>query len=155
MHIIQVKQKEEIAFLENRVNCYRQLETILKDKIKLLETKVRAYFNSCKEAKEYFNRAAVNKSCGIGFGYNEADGMLGINTPNPVSTEERGIPHILKDVPKPLFKESIPEPLNDNSIVIAEEIRTEDILDGNDPTMTCAPKRKSKFVKSTTTNLGT
>ena len=41
VHINQDKLKEEVAFLENRVNCYRQLEINLKEIITGLETKVR------------------------------------------------------------------------------------------------------------------
>ncbi|KAL8115144.1 hypothetical protein AgCh_021826 [Apium graveolens] len=39
VHINQDKLKEQVSFLENRVDCYRKLETILKDKITGLETK--------------------------------------------------------------------------------------------------------------------
>ena len=77
--------------------------------------------------KEIFNKQAIKQTVGIGFGYNEAVGMLGINTPNKVCAKDRGIPHVLKDVKNPLFKESIAEPLNESSIVIQEELRTEDL----------------------------
>ena len=98
MHDNQDELTKKVAFLENRVNCYKQLETILKDKITELETKVRDYYNSCKMAKEIFNKQAIKQTIGIRFGYNEAVGMLGINTPNKVCAKDRGIPHVLKDV---------------------------------------------------------
>ena len=40
VHINQDKLKKEVAFLENRVNCYKQLEINLKEIITGLETKV-------------------------------------------------------------------------------------------------------------------
>ena len=131
MHVNQDALSTQVAFLENRVNCHKQIEINLKETIKGLESKVNAYYNSCKTAKEFFNKQAVNQTVGIGFDYNEAIGELGINTPNRVSAEERGIPHVLKGVKKPLFKESIAEPLNEVSILIREEIRVEDIASGN------------------------
>ena len=72
-----------------------------------------------------------------------------INTPNRVSAEERGIPHVLKGVKKPLFKESIAEPLNEVSILIREEIRVEVIASGNvQDNVTSSKDIKSKNVYS-------
>lgn len=155
VHINQDKLKEEVAFLENRVNCYRQLETILKDKITSLETKVRGYYNSCVTAKEIFNRQAVNKTVGIGFDYNESIGELSINTPDLVSAEERGIPQVLKDVSKPLFKKSIGEPFDPTSVLIKEELRAEDIANESVAPNKCVPKEKVKVVQTTKADLDT
>ena len=55
VHIIQDKQKEEIAILENRVDVYRRLEINLRKLVTELETKVRGYYNSSVKAKELFN----------------------------------------------------------------------------------------------------
>ena len=107
VHINQDKLKEEVAFLENRVNCYKQLEINLKGIITELETKVRGYYNSSVKAKEIFNQQAISQTVGIGYDYNEAIGKLSINSPNRVSAKERGIPHVLKGVDKPLFRTSI------------------------------------------------
>ena len=128
VHINQDKLKQEIVILENRVNLYKQLETNLKVIITDLETKVRGYYNSTVKAKEIFNQQAISQTVGIGFDYNEAVGKLSINSPNRVSAKERGIPHVLKGVDKPLFRKSIAEPFNETSIFIQEELRTEDRL---------------------------
>ncbi|KAK1388395.1 hypothetical protein POM88_016573 [Heracleum sosnowskyi] len=127
VHVNQDELTKKIAFLENRVNCYIQLETILKDQITGLETKVNAYYNSCKTGKEIFNKQAISQPIGIGYDYNEAIGELSINTPNRVSVEERGVPHVLKGIEKPFFRESLAEPLNEYSIIIQEEMCTEDL----------------------------
>ena len=58
-------------------------------------------------------------------------GKLSINSLNIVSAKERGIPHVLKGVDKPLFRKSIVEHLNESSIIIQEELRTEDKLSNN------------------------
>ena len=42
-----------------------------------------------------------------------------------------GILHVLKGVDKPLFRKSIVEPLNEASIIIQEEMRTEDRIGNN------------------------
>ena len=126
VHINQDKLKEEVALLENRVNLYKQLKINLKEIITCLETKVRGYNNSTVKAKEIFNKQAISQTVGIGYDYNKAVGKLSINPPNIISAKERGIPHVLKGVDKPLFRKSIAEPLNETSIIIQEEIRTED-----------------------------
>ena len=128
VHINQDKIKEEIVILENRVNLYKQLEINLKEIISNLETKVRGYYKSTVKAKEIFNQQAISQIVGIGYDYNQAVGKLSINSPNRVSAKERGIPHVLKGVDKPLFRKSITEPLNEASIIIQEEMRTYDIL---------------------------
>ena len=128
VHFNQDKLKGEVAILENRVNLYKQLEINLKKIINSLETKVRGYYNSTVKAKEIFNQQAINQTVGIGYDYNEAIGKLSINSPNRVSAKERGIPHVLKGVDKPLFRKSVAEPFNETSIFIQEELRTEDRL---------------------------
>ena len=128
VHINQDKIKEEIVVLENRVNFYKQLEINLKEIITNLETKVRGYYNSTVKAKEIFNQQAISQTVGIGYDYNEAVGKLSINSPNKVSAKERGIPHVLKGVDKPLFRKSIDEPLNETLFIIQEELRIEDII---------------------------
>ena len=128
MHINQDKLKEEIVILENIVNLYKQLEINLKEIITSIETIVRGYYNSTMKAKEIFNQKAISQTVGIGYDYNEVVGKLSINSPNRVSAKERGIPHVLKGVDKPFFRNSIVEPLNEASIIIQEEMRTEDII---------------------------
>ena len=128
VHINQDKLKEEIVILENRVHLYKQLEISLKVIITYLETKVRGYYNSSVKDKKIFNQQYISQTVGIGYDYNEAVGKLSINSPNRVSAKERGIPHVLKGVDKPLFRKSIAEPLNESSIIIREELRTEDRL---------------------------
>ena len=126
VHINQDKLKEEIVILENIVNLYKQLDINPKEIITNLETKVRGYYNSSVKAKEIFNQQAISQTVGIGYNYNEAIGKLSINSPNKVSAKEKGIPHVLKGVDKTLFRKSIVEPLNESSIIIQEELRTED-----------------------------
>ena len=116
MHINQDKLKEEGDFLENRVDCYKQLEINLKGIITELDTKVRGYYNSSVKDKEIFNQQATSQIVGIGYDYNEAIGKLSINSLNRVSDKERRIPQVLKGVDKPLFRKSIVEPLNETSI---------------------------------------
>ena len=155
MHIIQDKLKEEVAFFENRVNCYRQFEINLKEIITGLETKVRGCYNSSVKAKEIFKQQAISQSVGIGYDYNEAVGKLSINSPNRVSAKERGIPHVLKGVEKPLFKKSIAEPLNVTSIIIQEKMCTEDSVNNDAISNKSVPKVSVKVVPTTETNLNT
>ena len=59
VHINQDNLKEEVVFLENRVNCYKHLEINLKRIITELETKVMGYYNSSVKAKDIFNQQAI------------------------------------------------------------------------------------------------
>ena len=151
MHINQDKLKEKIVILENRVNLYKQLEINLKEIILNLETKVRGYYNSTVKAKDIFNQQAITQTVGIGYDYNEAVGELSINSPNIVSAKERGIPHVLKGVDKPLFRKSIAEPLNETSIIIQEELRIEDRIANDAMSSKSVPEVPVKVVLTTET----
>ena len=155
MHINQDKLKEEIVVLENIVNLYKQLEINLKEIITNLETKVRGYYNSTVKAKEIFNHRAISQTVGIGYDYNEAVGKLSINSPNRVSAKERGIPHVLKGVDKPLFRKSIDETLNEASIIIKEEMRIKDRIAYNAMSNKLVPEVPVKVVLTTETVLDT
>ena len=146
MHINQDKLKEEIVIPENRVNLYKQLEINIKEIITNHETKVRRYYNSTVKAKEIFNQQAISQIVGIGYDYNEAVGKLSINCPNRVSAKEMGIPHVFKGVDKPLFRKSIDEPLNETSVIIQEELRTEDIIANNAMSNKSVPEVPVKVV---------
>ena len=92
------------------------------------------------KAKEIFNQQAISQTVGICYDYNEVVGKLSINSPNRVSAKERGIPHVLKGVEKPFFRKSIVEPLNETSIIIQEEMRTEDMVNNNVISDQCVPE---------------
>ena len=155
VHINQDKLKEEIVILENGVNLYKQLEINLKEIIRNLETKVRGYYNSIAKAKGIFNQQAISQTVGIGYDYNKAVGKLSINFPNRVSAKERGIPHVLKAVEKPLFRKSIAEPLNETSIIIQGELRIEDIIANDAMSSKSVPEVPVKVVFTTETVLDT
>ena len=107
------------------------------------------------KAKEIFNQQAINQTVGIGYDYNEAVGKLSINSPNRVSATERGIPHVLKGVDKPLFRKSIVEPLNETSIIIQKEMRTEDKLNNDAISNKSVPEVSVKVVSTTEIDLDT
>ena len=103
------------------------------------------------KAKEILNQQAISQTVGIVYDYNEVVGKLNINSPNRVSAKERGIPHVLKGVDKPLFRKSIVEPLNESSIIIQEELRTEDIIANNAMSSKSVPEVPVKVVFTTET----
>ena len=134
---------------------YKQLEINLKEIITNLETKVRDYYNSTVKAKEIFNQPAISQTVGIGYDYNEAVGKLSINSPNIFSAKERGIPHVLKGVDKPLFRKLIVEPLIETLIIIHEELRTEDRITNGAMSSKSVPEVPVKVVLRTETVLDT
>ena len=149
VHINQDKLKEEIVIFENIVNLYKQLEINLKEIITNLETNIRGYYTSTVKAKEIFNQKAISQTVGIGYDYNEAVEKLSMNSPNRVSAKERGIPHVLKGVDKPLFRKSIDEPLNETSIIIQEEMRTENKIANDAMSNKSMPEVPVKVVSTT------
>ena len=56
---------------------------------------------------------------------------------------------MLKGVDKPLFRKSIAEPLNESSIIIQEELRTEDRLSINAMSSKSVPRVPVKVVLTT------
>ena len=62
---------------------------------------------------------------------------------------------MLKGVDEPLFRMSVVEPLNETSIIIQEEIRTEDIVNKNAMSKKCVPESSIKVVPITETNIDT
>ena len=104
------------------------------------------------KSKEIFNQQAISQTFGIGYDYKKDVGMLSINSPNRVSAKERGIPYVLKGVDKPLFLKSIAEPLNESSIIIQEEMRTEDMVNKNVMSNQCMPESSVKVIPTTETN---
>ena len=101
------------------------------------------------KAKEVFNQQAISQTVGIGYDYNEVFGKLSINSPNRVTAKERGIPHVLKGVDKPLFRKSIAEPLNETSIIIQEEMCTEDRVNNDAMSNKSVPEVPVKVVPTT------
>ena len=107
------------------------------------------------KAKDIFNQQAISQTIGIGYDYNEDVGKLSINSPNRVSAKERGIPHVLKGVDKPLFRKSIADPLNETLIIIQEEMRTKDRLNNDAMSNKSVPDVSVKVVSTTETDLDT
>ena len=62
---------------------------------------------------------------------------------------------MFKGVEKPLFRKSIAKPLNKTSIIIQEEIRTEEIVNNNVISGQCVPESTVKVVPTTKTNSDT
>jgi gag-polypeptide of LTR copia-type/Zinc knuckle len=153
---------EKIEFLENRVNIYVKMETILrtqiadhKTKIAELQVKVNAYFLTVKASKSYFTQAAVDKTFGIGFDYNKAIGEPSINIPSHVANPGMPVPQVIRGTVEPVYAKSRVEPLNCKAIVINEEMRTEDVTTGNVQKNNLSvkadkrsSKNKNKFVSS-------
>ena len=77
------------------------------------------------------------------------------NTPNRVSAKERGIPHVLKGVDKPLFRKSEAEPFNVTTTIIQKEMRTEDMDNNNVKSNPSVPEVPVKVVPTTETNSDT
>ena len=107
------------------------------------------------KAKEIFNQQAISQTVGIGYDYNEAVGKLSIYSSYRVSAKERGIPHVLKGVDKPLFRKSIAEPLNETSIFIQEELRIDDRITNDAISNKSVPEVHVKVVLTTETVLDT
>ena len=104
------------------------------------------------KAKEIFNQQTIGQTVGIGYDYNEVVGKLSINSPNKVSAKEKGILHVLKGVEKPLFRNSIVEPLNETSIIIQEGMCTKDMVNNNVTSDQCVLESCVKVVPTTETN---
>ena len=64
VHINQVKLAEEVLFLENKVKCYKEIETLLKEKVDKHEDTIRAYSKSAATAREIFDKQVIGQTSG-------------------------------------------------------------------------------------------
>lgn len=120
------KLTEDLANEVTKVSHYVKNEIYLKNQIEEEKKRCLAYKNSAYIVKNLVDQQEINRTVGIGFEYNKSEGKPSNITPFKQSAKERGIPHVLKDAPKPLFITPIAEPILDSSIVIDYEMKLED-----------------------------
>uniref|UniRef100_A0A164VA75 CCHC-type domain-containing protein n=1 Tax=Daucus carota subsp. sativus TaxID=79200 RepID=A0A164VA75_DAUCS len=91
------------------------------------KVKCKAFKDASMIVKELNDKQEIKRTVGIGFDYNKSVGKASNITPFKKSAEERGIPFVLKDSLKPLFKTSEAEPLLETPVVIRYELKQEDL----------------------------
>lgn len=111
----------------SKVRVFKESEASLKLQLDDEKVKCRAYKDASSIVKNLTDNKEIKRTLGIGFDYNEAVGKASNITPFKTSAEEKGIPFVLKDSPKPLFKSSIAKPLLDTYIIIKCELSQEDL----------------------------
>ena len=115
--LTQTNKVEVLEYRENKLN-----EQLAEEKVRCL-----AYKESTNIVKNLVDQQVIKRKVGIGFDYNKSVGKASNITPFVKSAEDRGIPHVLKDAPKPLFKTPVAEPLLDMPVIIQYEMNLEDI----------------------------
>ncbi|KAK1358538.1 CCHC-type domain-containing protein [Heracleum sosnowskyi] len=120
--------KQKNAYLENKVKCNDEIETILRKQISDLDLKLNAFKNSALVAKEIIDTQAVENKTAIGFDYNKKAGKKILEFPVTPSVVKRNTPHVLKNVDCPVFVKPFPPLFYEDDLFIAQELLEEDLL---------------------------
>ena len=115
-------------YLENKIKCNDEIETILRKQISELDLKLNAFKNSALIAKEIIDTQAVENKTAIGFDYNKKAGKKIVEFPVTPSVVKRNTPHVLKNVDCPVFVKPFPPLFHEDDLFIRQELLEEDLL---------------------------
>ncbi|KAK1384526.1 hypothetical protein POM88_022261 [Heracleum sosnowskyi] len=120
--------KQKNAYLENKVKCNDEIETILRKQISELDLKLNAFKNSTLITKEIIDSQTIGNKTAIGFDYNKKAGKKIVEFPVTPSAVKRNTPHVLKNVDYPVFVKPFPPLFNEDDLFIRQELLEEDLL---------------------------
>lgn len=120
--------KQKIEYLEIKVKNNDEIEVILRKQISDLELLLQAYKKSANTQQDIFDKQIINQSVGIGYDYSASKKKKHVTFPEPILSDRKDVPHVLKAVAKPLFSKVIPRPLDETLMVIKEQLLVEDEL---------------------------
>ncbi|KAK1363912.1 CCHC-type domain-containing protein [Heracleum sosnowskyi] len=115
-----LKQRNE--YLENKVKCNGEIETILRKQISDLDLKLNAYKNSALIAKEIIDTQTLGNKTAIGFDYSKKTGKKIVEFPVTRPAVKKNTPHILKNVDCPVFVKPFSAPFNEDDLIIIQEL---------------------------------
>ncbi|MGI4673368.1 hypothetical protein ACR2XN_28285, partial [Klebsiella pneumoniae] len=72
------------------------------------------------------SRSIIDQSVGIGYDYSESKGKKHVTFPKSILPVRKDVPHILKEVVKPMFSKVITEPFDESLLIIKQQLLVED-----------------------------
>ena len=120
--------KHKIEYLENKDKCNKEVESALRTQLSEVEETLRAYKISANVSKvELDKKLNINKTC-IGLGYEDLK-RAGKKHERVDDTElvlDQNAPFVVQHVSKPIYRQFIPEPVDEGLLKIKVEMLDED-----------------------------
>ena len=133
--------KQRVEYLENKVKCNDEIESILRKQISELDLKLHAYQNSALIQKEIIDNQRIGKVTAIGFDYSKKDGKRPLEFPPTIKPVRKDIPHVLKNVEEPCFVKPMTPLFEEGDLVIAQELLEEEKIKVEEVETTVVPKK--------------
>ena len=120
--------KQKIKYLENKDKCNKEVESALRTKLSKVEETLKAYKISANTSKlEQDKKLNINKTC-IGLGYEDLKkaGKKHVKVDDTETFLDQDAPFVVQHVSKPIYRQFIPEPVDEDLLKIKAELFAED-----------------------------
>ena len=120
--------KQKIEYLENKDKCNKEVESALRTKLSEVEETLKAYKICANASKiEQDKKLNINKTC-IGLGYEDLKkaGNKHVKVDDIELVLDQDAPFVVQHVSKPIYRQFIPEPVDEDLLKIKAELFAED-----------------------------
>ena len=120
--------KQKIEYLENKDKCNKEVESALRSQLSEVEETLKAYKISANTSKiEQDKKLNINKTC-IGLGYEDLKkaGKKHVKVDDTELVLDQDAPFVVQHVSKPIYRQFIPEPVDEDLLKIKAELFVED-----------------------------
>ena len=120
--------KQKIEYLENKDKCNKEVESALRTKLSEVEETLKAYKIAANASKiEQDKKLNINKTC-IGLGYEDLKKAIKkhVKVDDTELVLDQEAPFVVQHVSKPMYRQFIPEPVDEDLLKIKAELFVED-----------------------------
>ena len=120
--------KQKIEYLENKDKCNKEVESSLRTKLSEVEETLKDYKNFANASKiEHDKKLNINKTC-IDLGYEDIKkaGKKHVKVDDTKLVLDQDAPFVVQHVSKPIYRQFIPEPVDQDFLKIKAELFAED-----------------------------
>ena len=120
--------KQKIEYLENKDKCNKKVESALRTKLPEVEETLKAYKIAANASKiEQDKKLNINKTC-IGLGYEDLkkSGKKHVKVDDTKLVLDQEAPFVVQHVSKPMYRQFISEPVDEDLLKIKAELFAED-----------------------------
>ena len=120
--------KHEIEYLENKDKCNKEVESALRTKLSEVEETLKAYKIAANASKiEQDEKLNINKTC-IDLGYEDLKkaGKKHVKVDDTELVLDQEAPFVIQYVSKPMYRQNIPEPVDEDLLKIKAKLFAED-----------------------------
>ena len=120
--------KQKIEYLENKDKCNKEVESILRSQLSDVEETLKAYKISINTSKiEQDKKLNINKTCiGLGYEDHKKAGKKHVKVDDTELVLDKDAPSVVQQVSKPIYRQFIPEPVDEDLLKIKAELFVED-----------------------------